>query len=70
MKKVSLHTSGKRAFTTGKVPVASLLGRNLIFGKYSESVLAAVRLVAIEGKNSQKITLNDQAENKLVEVNN
>jgi hypothetical protein len=67
MKRFSPH-AGKRAFTSSKVPVASLLGRDLIFGKYSESILAAVRLVAVEGKKSEKISLDDQTENKFPKV--
>ena len=58
MKKIHLIRSvGKRAFTTSSVPVSSKLGRNLIFGQDSDKILSAVRAVAKEGKEVEKIDL-------------
>lgn len=49
--------AGKRTFTSNRIPVASVLGRNLIFGNDSQAIINAVRAVAKHGEQSEKIVL-------------
>jgi hypothetical protein len=49
---------GKRTFTVERIPVSSVLGRVLIYGKDSERVIKAVRIVAKDG-GSSNVTLKN-----------
>ncbi len=59
--------SGKRTFTTERIPVASVLGRKLIFGKDSNAVVQAVRSVAKNGNSINKVTLKTKISDSQLE---
>lgn len=50
---------GKRTFSTGKIPVASKLGRKLISSKDSAKIITAVRMVVKTGKSAEQIKLSE-----------
>lgn len=60
--------AGKRTFTTERIPVASVLGRSLIFGNDSNEVIAAVRAVAKHGEEAKEIILKTKISESQLET--